>query len=227
MHKIAAELRHRELTQELYNIGDEVVEYIEHLIEAIEDWDDELTLDCLAELHDIVGDARRDSGRVVGELIGLRHALVSGVRAGTISAAVTGDFDIEAPRDVTARTLTLKFPLEGPQVISEMAHALQGRTFLVTDYLRDMVEYVLEQTDAVARNLDMVSLPQLYRRSGESVATAVEGWLHTVVYAQPAYARAMRGHNPPPFLEERARVNAIVAKVAAKRAAARKKGQTA
>ena len=39
MHKIAAELRHRELTQEIYNIGDEVVEYIEHLIEAIEDWD--------------------------------------------------------------------------------------------------------------------------------------------------------------------------------------------
>ena len=46
MHKIAAELRHRELTQEIYNIGDEVVDYIEHLIEAIEDWDDELALDC-------------------------------------------------------------------------------------------------------------------------------------------------------------------------------------
>ena len=35
MHKIAAELRHRELTQEIYNIGDEVAEYLEHLIEAI------------------------------------------------------------------------------------------------------------------------------------------------------------------------------------------------
>ena len=39
MHKIAAELRHRELTQEIYNIGDEVAEYIEHLIESIADWE--------------------------------------------------------------------------------------------------------------------------------------------------------------------------------------------
>ena len=53
MHKIAAELRHRELTQEIYNIGDEVAEYLEHLIEAIEDWDEELCMDCLAELGDI------------------------------------------------------------------------------------------------------------------------------------------------------------------------------
>ncbi|QPK78621.1 hypothetical protein G7Y31_08675 [Corynebacterium lizhenjunii] len=227
MHKLAAELRHRELTQEIYNIGDEVVEYIEHLIEAIEDWDAELAIDCLAELGEIVDDARRDSGRVVGELIGLRQALVSGVRAGTISAAVTGEFDIEPPRDVTARTLELKFPLEGPQVISELAYALRGRTDTVLTYLREMVDYVLEQTDAVARNLDMISLPQLYRRSGQSVVVAVEGWLHTVARSNPAYVRTMRGHNPPPFLEERARINAIVAKVAAKRAAARKKGQTA
>ena len=35
MQKIAAELRHRELTQEIYNIGDEVAEYTEHLAEAI------------------------------------------------------------------------------------------------------------------------------------------------------------------------------------------------
>ena len=87
MHKIAAELRHRELTQEIYNIGDEVAEYLEHLIEAIEDWDEELCMDCLAELGDIVEDARVDSGRCVGELMGLRQALVSGVRSGTISAA--------------------------------------------------------------------------------------------------------------------------------------------
>ena len=39
MHKIAAQLRHRELTQEIYNIGDEVAEYIEHVIESLEDWD--------------------------------------------------------------------------------------------------------------------------------------------------------------------------------------------
>lgn len=218
MHKIAAELRHRELTQELYNIGDEVVEYVEHLIEAIEDWDAALARECLAELAEIVEDARRDSGRVVGELIGLRQALVSGVRAGTISAAVTGEYEIEAPRDVTAVTLELKYPLEGPQVISELAYALRGRTTHVTDYMRDMVEYVLAQTDAVARNLDMISLPHLYKRSGAAVVTAAEGWLHTVAHSHPAYVRTMRGHNPPEFLAERARINRIVAKVAAKKA---------
>ena len=45
MHKTAAVLRHRELTQEIYNIGDEVAEYTEHLAEAIVDYDGELTED--------------------------------------------------------------------------------------------------------------------------------------------------------------------------------------
>ena len=117
MHKIAAELRHRELTQEIYNIGDEVVDYIEHLIEAIEDWDDELALDCLAELGDIVEDARVDSGRCVGELIGLRHALVSGLKSGTISAASSGDNDVEEPKQLTARALAEGLPISGPPVV--------------------------------------------------------------------------------------------------------------
>lgn len=158
MHKIAAELRHRELTQEIYNIGDEVVEYIEHLIEAIEDWDDELALDCLAELGDIVEDARVDSGRCVGELIGLRHALVSGVRSGTISAAASGNNDIAEPEQLTARSLDAQFSIDSPTiVVSELAATLRGRTEAVAAYLRELVDYVLDQTDAVARNLDMVS----------------------------------------------------------------------
>ena len=129
MHKIAAELRHRELTQEIYNIGDEVVDYIEHLIEAIEDWDDELSLDCLAELGDIVEDARVDSGRCVGELIGLRQALVSGLKSGTISAASSGDNDVEEPKQLTARALAEGLPISGPPVVvSELAETLRGRT---------------------------------------------------------------------------------------------------
>ncbi|APT92107.1 hypothetical protein CPHO_03475 [Corynebacterium phocae] len=227
MHKHAAVLRHRELTQELYNIGDEVAEYIEHLIEAIEDWDQELTLDCLSELAEIVEDARVDSGRIVGELIGLRHALVSGVRAGSISASVSGDFELEPPRAITARTLELRFPLEGPQAISEVAHVLRSRTECVQAYLREMVDYVLEQTNAVARNLDMISLPHLYKRAGTGVRDAASAWVQTVAASHPAYARTLRGGNPPAFLEERARVNAIVEKVAAKRAAARKATGTA
>src|SRR5699024_12796095 len=97
MRKIAAELRHRELTQEIYNIGDEVAQYIENLINAIEDWDNDLAMDCLAELGDIINDARVDSGRCVGELIGLRHALVSGLRSVTISASASCHYDVEPP----------------------------------------------------------------------------------------------------------------------------------
>ena len=92
----------------------------------------------------------------------------------------------------------------------------------VADYLREVVEYVLAQTDAVARNLDMVSLPHLYKRTGESALIAVQAWKHTVLDTHPAYVRTMRGHNPPQFLEERARVAAVVEKVRAKREAARR-----
>ena len=87
MHKTAALLRHRELTQEIYNIGDEVAEYIEHIAEAVADYDGELTDDCLAEFVEIADDARVDARRVVGELIGLRQALTSGMRAGVLSAS--------------------------------------------------------------------------------------------------------------------------------------------
>ena len=228
MRKIAAELRHRELTQEIYNIGDEVAQYIENLIEAIEDWDNDLAMDCLAELGDIIEDARVDSGRCVGELIGLRQALVSGLRSGTISAAASGQNDVEAPHTFNAQTLEADFPIDGPPVaVHQLAAALQGRTAATADFLRDVVEYVLDQTDAVARNLDMVSLPQLYNRTGQQVSAACHGWYRTVVESHFAYVRTMRGHNPPAFLEERARIDRIVAKVAAKRAAAKRSATTA
>ena len=203
MHKIAAELRHRELTQEIYNIGDEVAEYLEHLIEAIEDWDEELCMDCLAELGDIVEDARVDSGRCVGELMGLRQALVSGVRSGTISAASSGVNDVEEPEQLTPRLLDERFPISKPIVVHELAESLRSRTQAAADYLREVVEYVLAQT-------------------GESALIAVQAWKHTVLDTHPAYVRTMRGHNPPQFLEERARVAAVVEKVRAKREAARR-----
>ncbi|NMF31926.1 hypothetical protein HF851_06495 [Corynebacterium ammoniagenes] len=228
MHKIAAELRHRELTQEIYNIGDEVAQYIENLIEAIEDWDNDLAFDCLAELGDIIEDARVDSGRCVGELIGLRQALVSGLRSGTISAAASGNHDVEPPHAFNAHTLEADYPIDGPPVaVHQLAAALQDRTAATVDYLRDVVEYVLDQTDAVARNLDMVSLPQLYNRTGKQVSAACHGWYRTVVDNHPAYVRTMRGFNPPAFLEERERIDRIVAKVAAKRAAAKRAATTA
>src|SRR5699024_10512577 len=96
--------------------------------------------------------------------------------------------------------------------VHQLAEAMQDRTAATVDYLRDVVEYVLDQTDAVARNLDMVSLPQLYNRTGKQVSAACHGWYRTVVDNHPAYVRTMRRFNPPAFLEERERIDRIVAK---------------
>ena len=56
MQVLTATLRHRELTQEIFNIGDEVATFIENIAEAIADWDVELVEDCVAEFEDIIGD---------------------------------------------------------------------------------------------------------------------------------------------------------------------------
>ena len=217
MHKTAAVLRHRELTQEIYNIGDEVAEYIEHIAEAIADYDGELADDCLAEFSEIVDDARQDARRVVGELIGLRQALTSGMRAGILSAAAREEEKIPEPELLDASGLIDLFPLEAPYSVQTMQDALTSRTDLVVQHLGEVVAYVLEQTEMVARELGAVSLPHLYARAGELVEAAVDGWIETVCEDHPACTRTMRGANPPEFLEERARIDAIVARVAAKR----------
>nr|WP_246874875.1 hypothetical protein [Corynebacterium sp. Marseille-P3884] len=217
VHRTAATLRHRELTQEVYNIGDEVAEYIEHIAEAIADYDGELTDDCLAEFSEIVDDARTDARRVVGELIGLRQALVSGVKAGSISAALPANERLPEPEPLDAVGLFELFPLSSPSPVKAMTEVCTQRTDLIVQHLEEVVDYTLEQTDMVAQNLAAVSLPHLYARVGELVESAVDGWLDAVAAEHPGFTRAMRGSNPPKFLEERARVDAIVAKVAAKR----------
>ncbi|AKK11586.1 hypothetical protein [Corynebacterium uterequi] len=221
MHKIAAELRHRELTQEMYNIGDEVAEYIEHLIEAIRDFDAELTGECLAEFEEIAGDARIDSRRIVGELIGLRQALTSGVAAGALSADDGSGALAPEPELLDGDALVELFPVAAlPQRVSDLAVVAQDRTDLTCEHLEEVVEYVLQQTDLVARNLQSMSLPHLYSRAATLVGAAVEGWQRQVADAFPSFARTMRGTNPPTFLGERARINAVVARVAARKAAA-------
>lgn len=219
MQKIAAELRHRELTQEIYNIGDEVADYIEHLTESVRDWDAELVEECLAEFAEILSDARRDSRTLVGELLGLRQALTSGVRAGILSASASADSRLPEPATLNADSLEADHPIDGPTVVvSELSEALDARTSSTVEWLDEVMEWVITQTDLVARNLDAVSLPHFYSRVGEGVNNAVSGWLTSVAQAHPAYARTMRGDNPPAFLAERARVDGIVARVAAKRA---------
>nr|WP_231375857.1 hypothetical protein [Corynebacterium aquatimens] len=210
-------MRHRELTQEVYNIGDEVAEYIEHIAEAIADYDGELADDCLAEFAEIVSDARCDARRIVGELIGLRQALVSGVKAGSLSAAIAPEQRIPEPEILDASALYELFPLDTPASVQSMTDTLIGRTDLVVQHLGEIVDYTLEQTDSVAQDLSAVSLPHLYARVGELVEQATDGWLDAVAAEHPAVARKLRGANPPKFLEERARIDAIVARVAAKR----------
>lgn len=219
MQRSAAHLRHRELTQELYDIGDEVASYIENIAAAIADWDGELTLDCLAEFDDIIEDARVDARTVLGELMGLRTALTSGLKAGSLSARPQrGAPQHEKPVAVTATSLQLDFPLTAaPVVVAELAGALDARTDAVGQYLENLVEWLLERTDIVANDLDAFSYPHLLNRLQALVHAAAGGWVATVVETHPAYARARRGHNPPEFLAERARIGAIVAKVAAKR----------
>ena len=217
MRKTAAVLRHRELTQEIYNIGDEVAEYIEHIAESMRDYDGELTDDCLAEFAEIVDDARQDARRVVGELIGLRQALTSGMRAGVLSASAAAQERIPEPEFLDGDGLEDLFPLSAPFSVRTMHDALTGRTELAVQHLGEIVDFTLEQTDMVARELGAVSLPHLYARIGELVEAAVEGWMETVCVDHPAFTRTMRGANPPAFLAERARIDAIVAKVAAKR----------
>ena len=175
MHKTAAMLRHRELTQEIYNIGDEVAEYIEHIAEAVADYDGELTDDCLAEFVEIADDARVDARRVVGELIGLRQALTSGMRAGVLSASACPEEKVPEPELLDATGLEELFPLSAPFSVQTMEDALTGRTDLTVQHLTEIVAYTLEQTDMVARELGAVSLPHLYATVSELVEAARRG----------------------------------------------------
>ena len=147
----------------------------------------------------------------------MRQALTSGRAAGHLSAGAKPEERIPEPELLDASGLNDLFPLKAPFSVQTMQDALTGRTDLVVQHLGEIVSYCLEQTDMVARELGVVSLPQMYARVGEIVEEAVVGWVETVCVDHPAFVRTMRGSNPPEFLEERARIDRIVAKVAAKR----------
>lgn len=218
MHVIDAQLRHRELTQEVYNIGDEVAEYIEHVAEAIADWDSELVWDCIAECEEILAEAADDSRDVLRELVGIRRALTSGVRSGRISAYADRPQRTTAPQAVSAESLVAAFPLDSgqPVIVRELSRALAGRTQTVLDHLSQLVEWVLAETAAAAVTVDRVPLAVSFHRTLRLVEAAAEAWSTTVADAHPAYTRTMRGTKPPEFLAERARIDAVVARVAAK-----------
>ncbi len=214
MGTTTAQLRHRELTQEIYNIGDEVADYIEHIMEAISDWDDELVDDCLAEFEEIIAEARDDSRTVVAELLGLRHALTSGLRQGTVSARSAVRVGLTQPERITASQLEDTHPIGEIVMVGDMAAALNARTEAIVAHLEQVVDWVLAQTACAADDLDAVSLPMVYGRVADDVCTSTRAWLDVVADAHPDYVWTKRGCNPPSFLLERARIDSVVARVA-------------
>ena len=74
----------------------------------------------------------------------------------------------------------------------------------------------MTETERVARDVDSLSLPLLYARTAEAVNAATTAWLRTVADEHPGFTNTMRGHNPPMFLNERARIDAVVMRVKAK-----------
>lgn len=217
MQVLDATMRHRELTQEVFNIGDEVATYIENIAEAVADWDAELVEDCMAEFEEIVEEARKDSRTLITELMGLRQALTSGLASGTVSTTGPAIKEVERPVLITPHSLKERFPIsKSPVIVGEMAQALEARTELIKEYLAHIVEWELAETERVARDVDSLSLPLLYARTAEAVNAATTAWLRTVADEHPGFTNTMRGHNPPMFLNERARIDAVVMRVKAK-----------
>ncbi|MFD2455180.1 hypothetical protein ACFSSC_02915 [Corynebacterium mendelii] len=216
---LTATLRHRELTQEVCDIGDEVSEYIGNLAEAVADFDVELVEDCMAEFTAILAEARSDSRRVVSELTGLRRALVSGVRAGQLSAPVAapGTGEVPAVDAVTEQELDDTFPLSSQPVSAGVFAAnLDGRTETVVNRLEAIGDWVADRCVLASIDPEQASLPLVFSRTGQAVTTTVETWLSGVGYSNPVYCQTMRGSNPPEFLAERARIDAVVARVRAR-----------
>ena len=206
MQVLTATLRHRELTQEIFNIGDEVATFIENIAEAIADWDVELVEDCVAEFEDIIGDARTDSRTIIRELKGIRQALTSGLASGTVAATMSdGDEQMKRPTPMNAQLLRNQFPItnNSPVMVQEINHILQDRTELVRQYLAHIVDW--ERT-----------LLTVFGYTSDAVTSAAKAWREAVVADYPGVTRTMRGSHPPEFLNERARIDAVVARVKAK-----------
>ncbi|MBP3088070.1 hypothetical protein EML15_02730 [Corynebacterium sp. sy017] len=214
-----ATLRHRELVQEIFNIGDEVATYIENLAEAIADWDEELVEDCITEFEEIIAEASQDSRTILAELYGLNQALTSGLAAGTVALGEESSIALlPTPVLINTHSLRERFPItQSPIIVGELTQALDSRTELVKEYLAHVTQWELGQTEYAARNPGLSNLPRLYNRTRNMVLSVGHAWLAAVAQEHPHYARTMRGSNPPQFLNERARIDAIVARVRSKK----------
>ena len=229
-----ASLRVRDLTQNIYDIGDEIAEHIEHIAQAIADWDEELVADCLHELKAVVRQGRKEVRPGLAELNGLRQAFVSGVRGGelsntfqhpgrTLSFLRKGGPTPPPDRDATSAGAASpkKEQNNAGEQRPQMATTVGWRLWLrerneeLIGELNALAEWVVEQTD-LAINAQAVLLPQAYNEAGKRATELVDAWREGVA-KQPAVAKDMRGEAPPPFLEERARIERLIAKLARRR----------
>ncbi|MCJ7858500.1 hypothetical protein [Corynebacterium kalidii] len=217
----AARLRLRELTQGVYDIGDEVAELVENLAEAMADWDEELVDDCLLELSEAVAQGRSEVRAALAELNGLRQAFVSGIRSGSLSASTVVD-------NHPGRTLSFLrdhavTPVEAapsPMVSTATLRVnLRRRNSELTDLLEDLAEWTVEQT-RLAVEEQSVLLPQSLARADKHARELVTRWRAEVIGEHPALVAELRGEAPPRFLAERARVEQVLAKIRTRRVAA-------
>lgn len=225
-----AELRVRELTQNIYDIGDEIAAAINHVSQAVRDWDSELAADCLDELRDSVDEARDEVRPDLSELNGLRQAFISGIRAGHMSASFPHP----------GRTLTFLHPAatnpsdaagaaadrngvdaDTPARPGMMASTATWRLWMRSEserilaQLAELEEWVVEQT-RLALEAQSVLLPQTYLKAYRMAEGLVEQW-RDIANMQPSVSYSMRGEAPPEFLVERARIDAIVSKLQSRR----------
>jgi hypothetical protein len=217
----AARLRLRELTQGVYDIGDEIAEGIDHVAAAMTDWDVLLVGDCMEELAESVEQGRPEVRQYLAELNGLRQAFVSGVNAGTLSAPTDTWYhpgrtlSFLHPRqklpDSTAQ------PVPEPPVVSTatLRMTLRRRNEELTGELAELAEWVVAQTEeAVERQT--VLLPQSFARAWRHTRDTVATWNREVVGDHAALVADMQGEAPPEFLAERARVERVLARVRAR-----------
>ena len=234
MHYDAA-LRVRELTQNIYDIGDEIADYINHVSQAIADWDADLVEDCLLELEEIVAEGRAEVRPGLSELNGLRQAFVSGVRAyphpgRTLSfmhkkpgaSARRSLNDATAPTTPGASDPRRARGAEFAEASAEHAPATMASTASWRMWLREQAEriradlrevedWVINQTQCALES-QSVLLPQAYVKAEQRTIELVGHW-REVIARQPELAAGMRGEAPPEFLVERARVEELLGRL--------------
>lgn len=237
-----ATLRVRELTQNIYDIGDEIAQHIDHVAQAMADWDPELVQDCLMELDDVVTEGRSEVRPELSELNGLRQAFVSGVRSGEMSGRTRTYAEAgQAPFAHPGRTLTFmhKGSASAAGVASDDKKNAQAKTALtepesmastatwrlwmrhscenLIKELDELADWVVQQTE-LALEAQSVLLPQVYSKARQQTVE-ISGRFGAIIDRQPQLAQSMRGEAPPEFLENRARIDAVVARLQQRRAA--------